>query len=204
MLKCSKASEANTYLNNIAKKMHGIKIKKIFSECPSFSTVNGFRRYKDDTLLYILFENEQCLIINYRFIDSLCIDFRILTEEEKDIREHQLIKDFFNCTTEIHTWAKNEKGELIVGKIDHTEIISLEYDALQSIDLRPVTTKYSKWTKQGLDYVVPSAETFDEIKFTMNNGNTFTLCPEDADMDGYIMVWSVDAKESTKQPRDIL
>lgn len=196
MVEFSKASEAIAYLNNIVKRMRGVKIKKIFSECPSFSTINGFRRYEDDTPLYILFENEQCLIINYRFIDEFCVDFRPLTEEEKGIWERQLIKDIFNCTTEIHAWAKNEVGELIVGEVDHTESISLEYDSLQSVDLRLVATEYSKWTSHGLDYVIPSAETFDEIKFTMNNGNTFMLCPEDADMDGYIMAWSVDAKES--------
>ena len=195
MAELAKATEARRYFNNIIKELGDVKIKMIFSNCPTCGNVDGFRRYEEDTPIYILFENRQCLIIDYRFVDALRVEFRPLNEEENSIFERQPIKDYFNCTTEIHSWTKNEVGEVVVGGVCHTEIISLEYDSLISVAIRPVTTQYSKWTRDGLDYAIPTAKTFDEIRFTMKNGNSFAVCPEDADMDGYIMVWSVDAKE---------
>ena len=110
-----------------------------------------------------------------------------------------MIKDFFNCSVDIHRWDRNDNGESVVGAIDHTEIISLKYDAISAIDLRPVKGEYSKWIDGDIDYVPSSEETFDQIKFTMRNGNTFVICADDAEVDGYVMAWSTDAKESIIQ-----
>lgn len=193
------ASKAKVYFEEIVKKMQNIKIKAVFSASPFFSSNMGYRRYEDDAPIYVLFENDECLIIDYCFIDSLYIDFRPLNSEENVSLKKPMIKDFFNCSVDIHRWDKNDKGETIVGAVDHTEIISLEYEAITEIDLRPVTKEYSKWIDGNLDYASPNKETFDQIKFTMSNGNTFVVCADDAEVDGYVMVWSTDAEESIIQ-----
>lgn len=197
MLELSTASAAKAYFNDIIAKMEGVKIKSVFSPSPFFNSHLGYREYEDDTPIYIVFENGQCLIIEYRFIDTLCVDFRPLNEEEEATLEKQLIKDYFNCSVDIHSWDKNDNGESVVGDMDRTETISLEYDTLVDTELRQVTEEYSKWIDGDIDSVSPTNETFDQIKFILGNGNTFVVCADDAEVDGYIMAWSTDAKEST-------
>jgi hypothetical protein len=157
----------------------------------------GYRKYEDKDSVYIVFENGQCLIIDYLFVDTLRVDFHSLTDEEKTALENRSIKDFFNCSVDIHSRTKNDSGEYVVGEIDRTLTISLEYDSISSIDLRSVTKEYLKWIDNDINYVSPSNETFDQIKFVMNNGNTFVICADGADVDGYVMVWSNEAKETT-------
>ena len=195
MIELSNALEAKIYFENIIKEMNGVKICAIFSACPFFNNNSGFRRYEDDTPIYIIFENGQCLIIEYPFIDSLCIDFRTLNEEENKLFKEATIKDFFNCSVDIHNYSENNEGKSVYKKYE-TKIISLEYDTLFSVELRPVTEEYEKWIDGDIDYMVPTEDTFDEIKFKMSNGSTFIICADDAVVDGYVMAWSTDAKES--------
>ena len=198
MVELSKASEAKLYFENIIKKLYGVKICVVFSASPWFNNNSGYRRYEDRPPLYIIFENGQCLIIKYPFIDSLCVDFRPLNEEENALLEKVTIKDYFNCSIDIQKYSENNEGESDCKKYE-TKIISLEYDTLSSIELRPVTKEYEKWIDDDIDYVTPTEETFDEIKFTMSNGNTFIICADDAYVDGYVMAWSTDAEEHTIQ-----
>ena len=187
MIELSNASKAKLYFENIIKEMNGVKICAVFSACPFFNNNSDFRRYEDDTPIYIIFENGQCLIIEYPFIDSLHVDFRPLNEDENELLKKALIKDFFNCSVDINDSRY---------KAYETKIISLEYDALSSIELRPVTDEYEKWIDGNIDYVAPNEDTFDEIKFKMSNGSTFIICADGAVIDGYVMVGSTDAKES--------
>ena len=85
MIKLSNAAEAKLYFENIIKKLNGVKICAVFSDSPLFNDNNGYRLYRDDTPIYIVFENGQCLIIDYRFIDALCVDFRPLNQCEKEL-----------------------------------------------------------------------------------------------------------------------
>ena len=194
MTELSKASEAKKFFDDLIIKMYGIKIKRICSFCPSFNSHAGYRIYSDCSPIFIEFENEQYLIIEYPFIDSLRVEFQSMDAKEISDNQDQMIKDYFNCTVDIYN---SRNGE--VGDISRTEIISFEYDAVSAIDLRPVKGEYSKWIDGDIDYVPPSEETFDEIKFTMRNGNTFVICADDAYVDGYVMAWSTDAKESIIQ-----
>ena len=196
MIELSNASEAKLYFEKIIKEMNGIKISSVFSLCPSFNNNIGYRRYREDTPVYIIFENGKCLIIEYRFIDSLCVELRSLNEEENELFEKALIKDFFNCTVDLHRYNNGENSEATYIKYA-TATISLEYDTLSSVELCPVTKDYEKWINGNIDYVAPTPQTFDEIKFKMSNGNTFILCADNAIFDGYVSVWSLDAKESS-------
>ena len=64
------------------------------------------------------------------------------------------------------------------------------------ISLRSVTSDYYKWLDKGLDLVSPTEETFDEIKFTMSSGKSFIICADDAEEDGYVLLWSEDTEET--------
>jgi hypothetical protein len=97
-------------------------------------------------------------------------------------------KDFFNTVNDIHDFRTN--------KIYRTETCNLEYSSIADVSLRSVTNDYSKWLEEGIDFVAPTDETFDEIKFTMNNGKSFVVCADDAEVDGYALVWSEDTKET--------
>ena len=129
-------------------------------------------------------------MIDYRFIDALSISLRPLTEEEKSWYKDALIKDLFNDSTDIYTMQPDNRNIL-----NHTQKIFLEYDSLKRIGLDYVTRAYSKWIGGTLvDEVMQKPTTFDRITFTMENGNSFVICPAAADNDGYTFVWSKDAQ----------
>ena len=192
MLELSKASDAKSYLESIINNVRGHKIKQIFSECPNWNTHNGYRLYSDCSPIYIVFENGQCLIIEYYFIDGLRAEFRQMTAEEAINLQEQLLSDYFNSSDDIYNCVEGE-----ITDIDRTETIALEYGTLESVELRRVTWEYSKWVKGEIDYVSPTDDTFGEIKFIMSNGNTFVICGDDAFADGYVLAWSTDTEEST-------
>ncbi len=184
-------SKAKEYLEKIIASVKGNKIQSIFSfSSPSWNRNNGYRTYMADDDIYILFENEMCLIISYLFIDALAMDFRKMTEQEKTDYEILLIKDYFNGAQDITDFKTNT--------IKSTESVKLDYSNIDSIFIRSVTDEYSKWIENDIDFVKPNAETFDQITFIMSNGNSFTVCADDAEADGYVRVWSESADCSTK------
>ena len=196
VLHLEKASEAEAYFDGIIKTTQGVKIKTIFSSCPSFNKNDEYRMYSEDAPIYVAFEDGRCLVIEYRYIDSLYVDFRSLNEEDAEMQKDQLIEDYFNCSVDVHGWSRNEKGETEVGKAERTEKISLTYDALVAVKFHRVSTAYGKWQNGNITEVLPTMEAFDEIKFVMQNGNSFTLCA-DSGAEGYVWVWSNEAKEET-------
>lgn len=185
----SKKSKATEYFNSILCSIKKSKIKAIFSlASPSWNFYNrDFRTYSTDQEVYILLENDWCLVINYRFIDYLEVEFRRLTETEIKEYEKLLMKDCFNTTNNLYDFHLEQ--------IYETQTCNLKYDSIESIYLRTVTEEYSKWIDGNICFVSPTEETFDEIRFTMTNGKSFTICADDAETDGYIMFWSEDTKE---------
>ena len=185
----SKKSETIKYFNSIMQDLQQSKIKAIFSIAPmSWNHHRGYRTYSTDTEVYILLENEFCLVIDYRFIDALDIQFRKLTSLEEDAYCKLREKDFFNTVNDIHDFRTN--------KIYRTETCNLEYRSIADVSLRSVTNDYSKWLEDGIDFVAPTDETFDEIKFTMSNGKSFIICADDAEVDGYTLFWSENTDEA--------
>ena len=185
----SKKSEALSYFNSVLKELKKSKVKAIFTlSSPSWNYHRGFRSYMDDTEVYILLENDNCLVIDYRFIDFLEVEYRKLTEEELAIYDDLMIQDCFNTVNDITDFR--------TGKIYKTETCELEYSNIEEILLRSITREYWKWIDGDLDSVEPTEETFDEIKFTMNNGKSFVICADGAESDGYVLFWSEDTKET--------
>ena len=185
----SKKSETIKYFNSIMQDLQQSKIKAIFSIAPmSWNHHRGYRTYSTDTEVYILLENEFCLVIDYRFIDALDIQFRKLTSLEEDAYCKLREKDLFNTVNDIHDFRTN--------RIYRTETCNLEYGSIADVSLRSVTNDYSKWLEDGIDFVAPTDETFDEIKFTMSNGKSFIICADDAEVDGYTLFWSENTDEA--------
>ncbi len=185
----SKKSQTVKYFDSIMDELRASKVKAIFSlSAPFWNQHRGFRSYSTDTEVYVMLENGLCLIITYYFVDALDIEFRRLTAEEETEYGKMLIKDFFNSVDDIYDFYAN--------KIKRVETCALGYDYISSISLRSVTDKYNKWIDNDVDYVSPTEETFDEIKFIMSNGKSFVICADDAEVDGYALVWSEDTEET--------
>ena len=189
MIDFSKKSQTVKYFDSIMGDLQQSKIKAIFSiNSMSWDNHRSYRTYDTDTEIYILLKNEYCLIIHYRFVDALDVQFRKLTSQEEDEYNKQTEKDFFNTVNDIHDFHTN--------KVCRTETCSLEYGSIVDVSLRSVTTEYNKWFGNRIDFVSPTDETFDEIRFTMNNGKRFAICAADAETDGYTLFWSEDTDET--------
>ena len=175
----SKKSEAKKYFDSILESLQQSEVTAICTLSPmSWNHHRGYRTYSTDTEIYILFKNEYCLVITYRFIDALNIEFRKLTALEENhykLRE----RDCFNTS-----------------KVYQTENCNLEYGSIVDVLFRSVTKEYSKWIDNDVDFVSPTEETFDEIKFTMSNGKSFVICPDSAEADGYTLFWLEDTIET--------
>ncbi len=187
-----KKSEAQKYFDSIIDNLKTVKIKSVFSLCSaSWSSNRGnFRTYDSDDSIFILFENDMCLIIYYRFIDCLEAEFRKLTVEELNRYNDLLIKDYFNGSQDIYDFKMN--------KITGTETIKLNYSYIERITIKSVTEEYEKRIGNGLDFVSPTPETFSEITFIMANKKSFTICAGDAMTDGYMLLWAEDAECNSK------
>lgn len=185
----SKKSQAADYFQAVMNNLQKSRIKTVFTlSAVSWNHNKCHRIYDTDTEVYVLFENDDCLVIDYRFIDGLDIQFRKLTEAEQIEYDRAKVKDFFNTVNDIYDYREN--------RIRRTETCEMEYGTIQNISLRSVTREYEKWIDNDIDFVSPTEETFDEISFTMNNGNGFVIMPCEASGDGYTLVWSEDTIET--------
>ena len=189
MIDFSKKSQTIKYFDSIIDDLRQSKIKAIFTLSPmSWDNHSGYRTYFTDAEVYILLENEYCLVVDYFFVDELDVRFRKLTSLEKEEYEKMGEKDFFHSVNNICDFQTN--------RVYKTETCSLEYGSIVDISLRSVTSDYYKWLDKGLDLVSPTEETFDEIKFTMSSGKSFIICADDAEEDGYALLWSEDTEET--------
>ena len=178
MIDFSKKSCVEEYVSSLLNDIKNVKIKAIFSLEPMMLFYyKAMRRYSTDSEIYILLEDDNCIVINYLFIDNLDIQFRKLTSIEQVVYDNMLEKDWFNI-------------------INDTK---LEYGSITNISLRPVEEEYSKWIDDDIDFVMPTEETFDQIKFTMDNGKSFIICADYAESDGYGLLWSEDATTDSKK-----
>lgn len=188
-----KKSQAEVFFTAVVDEMKGVPIKAVFSlSSISFSSGRGLRVFDSgDAKVFVMFEDERCLVLWYPFIDSLGAELRKMTSEELKLyndEEHQE-KDWFN--------AAFKRKKYLTDREFTTEIYSLEYSTIEKVSLRSVTEKYDKWlSNSDIDLVNPTDETFDEITITMENGKSIVICPECALLDGYTLFWSEDAQKT--------
>ena len=192
----SEKTQANKYFEEVVKKLKNVKIKSVFTlSSPSWSSDDGYRRYFEDSEIYVLFENDMCLVIEYYFLDLLNVELKMLSPKKKEEYKKLYIKDFFN--------ASNDICDHITYKKVRNESCSLEYDYMEKVELRSVTGEYEKWIDGNVDFVNATEEAFDEIRITMNNKNSFVICAADAYLDGYVLVWSEDCINHVVEYGDI-
>ena len=174
-----KKSDVQNYFDKIIEELNNVQIIKVCS----FDDSGDDNRYFIEEPLYIIFNNKKALIIEYYFIDGLSIEYRNLTEEEIYKFSTIDIRDFFNRTEEIYDHhTKN---------IKRRNSLRFSYDAIDNININNVNEKdYYKWENNDLVSAKPTNETFDKITFNLRNGNKIILCPEPAEMDGYLDVWA--------------
>lgn len=188
----SKKSQVDEYFNSVIKKMCNVPIKAIFSlSTLSFSGGRGLRIFRAGEKVFLKFENETCLVIDYPYIDSLEVELRKMTpqELEKYADDEFQKKDWFNS---IYEWKSKSEDS-----ISWRESYSLEYSSIEKITLRPVTEEYEKWDgDNGPDFFTPTGETFDEITITMCNGKSIGILPEWALFGPDTLFWSEDAKKT--------
>lgn len=170
----SEKSHAEKYFYDVLNKLGQKRVKAVFSLCTFIrSHSNGAVVFKTDGDVYILFENDMCLILDYLIIDRLEVRLRELSKEEKTAYQKNGCVDLFNisgCT-------------------------ALEYGYLKQIEPIGFTGQYSKWVDGELEYTDSTSENFNDIRFVMDNGNSFVISAEDGDGDGYTAVSSRDVRE---------
>lgn len=173
-----KKSEAQKYFDKILCELDNIQIIKVCSIDDS----GDDNKYSIDEPLYIIFNNKTALIIEYYFIDALSVEYRELTDDEIHKFSTINIRDFFNRTEEIYNYhTKN---------IDRRNSLRFNYDKIECFNIDSVKEKYYIWKNNEMILKEPTNETFDKITINLKNGNKIVLCPEPAEMDGYLDVWA--------------
>ena len=184
----SKATDTEKYFEDIINKLGGSKITCVYCVATTWFKQRGFT-YMQDEPLFIIFDNGKCLVIDYYDINKLKVEYREMTQDERQAYNESRMKDLFNRTTNI------QDGH--TGKIAHIQTSSLPYGSLKKVELKQVTEEYSAWIDGGIvDGIKPAEQTFNEIKFVMDNGKSFVVCADDAESDGYSLTWSDDAETS--------
>ena len=187
----TKSSDLLKYFDTIMKKQNNNPIIKVYSknyDCPDDTEK---RRYDIDNEFYILFENQYALIIDYRNIDSLYIEYKKLSKDELEKAAKMDCKDFFNRTDEVYHYNTMKMSRRI------TSIF--EYGYINDIKYNKVNNKYEVWENSTTIEKDPNEETFDEIILILDNNNEIHIYPEPALSDGYVDIWCEGAKVYTKE-----
>ena len=182
----SKLSEVKKYFNKLLPKIKDKKIKAIYLN-NAFTSHNDTYYIFMDTPAYIIFENGDCLVLEYYFIDELNIEYRTMTIDEENNFIEDPRKDYFNYAIDIYN------PNISSNPISNLKV-KLSYGSIVDVHLKRVTKEYSKWRNGDVEFVLPTEETFNEIKFIMDNGKSFVIKAEDAEMDGYVKIYSNEIK----------
>lgn len=180
----------------IKEKIGDSSIKRIFSFDDAIPRKNN-NKIEYNTLeepLYILFDNDYCLIIEFTNYLSIYLDYRKITLEKikqaigrvsnKDI-------DYLNNYHRIHGWDFDDNRNRIEDSFETKEIIEIQgnYDKISDIQIDGFNDSYEKWISNGSSssiITIPAGgDYFKSIKFILNNGIKINMCPQDAEMDGY-------------------
>lgn len=144
--------------------------------------------------LYILFDDNYGLIIEFTNYSSIYIDYRELTPEEinnsiGNVSNKEI--DYLNAYHEIHGWDFDENSNRIEESFGIKEVfeISGKYSEINDIQIEGFNTEYDKWISNGetssIITIPAGGDYFKSIKIILNNGIEISMCPQDAEMDGY-------------------
>ena len=125
----SKATDTEQYFRETINALNGSKIVGIYNVCPTWF-YRGHFIYEQDDPVFIIFDNGYCLVLEYNFINELNVEYRKMTERERQSYDKAPIKDLFNRTTEIHN--------TVLGKITSIEKSAFSYAALERVEIKRV------------------------------------------------------------------
>ena len=194
-------TEMEFVLKCIFEKMNSKKIKRIFD------LEGGFGEdLKEKTIVlsiddevYIEFEDEFCLIINLTQESDAFIEYRKLSNNEKNAfsKLQNSDKDFFNNHREIHGWITKEDGSREPSPEPYRIIdINFKYDEIESFEVIGFNHSFEKWISKGeglSEITIPEGgDYFNQINFILKNGSKICLAAEDAIFDGYADLWIED------------
>ena len=180
----------------IKEKIGDNSIKRIFSFDDAIPRKNN-NKIEYNTLdepLYILFDNDYCLIIEFTNYSSIYLDYRKITLEKiKQAigRVSNKVIDYLNNYHRIHGWDFDDNRNRIEDSFETKEIIEIQgnYDKISDIQIDGFNDSYEKWISNGSSssiITIPAGgDYFKSIKFILNNGIKINMCPQDAEMDGY-------------------
>ncbi len=183
--------ELEFVLDRLKEKFNGIKIKRIFS----FD--DGIPRKIEDKIvydtmtqpLYILFENKYALIMDFTNYSEIYIEYRKLTASELKESISSVTKkeiDYLNSYREIYNFSFDDKNHF--KKIEEIKINGC-YDKICDMKVNGFHTEYEKWINNGngasLITIPKGGDYFDRITIILGNGIEISMCPKDAEMDGY-------------------
>lgn len=185
----SKATDTRNFFNDILKELNGVKVTGVYSHLPIILARKTFV-YMQDEPVYIMLDNGKCLVIDYMDVDRLSVEYREMTVKERERYDDTNEKDCFNRESKVYN-PNTHKAE-----IDKS---SLVYGCLTRVELTPITKPYSTWIDGHIvEDIEPTADTFNDIKFVMDNGKSFYICADDPEVDGYSLLWSEDADETSE------
>ncbi len=184
-------TEAEYIFESLKDKIIYHNVKRVFSMDALFPSKSGdeYTTGGCEHPLYILFDDDNCLIINFMFYSELYMEYRMITKEELGkINEKEI--DYLNFEINFHEWDYDDSGKRLDGS--HVkEIINMngKYDKLESVKVIGFNHEYWKWVNNGegcgMVLIPAGGDYFDELIFTLKNGIEIHICPEDAEADGY-------------------
>lgn len=152
-------NEIDEYIKNITTDDENKQIKYIFTNGSlCWRETNNSKNYSLDTEIYIVFDNDSVLRIDYKFYGLVYA--RYMWIQNLNIREKEFNNDEFKLDLDV-TDTRIEGYEI--------EKFSEEYEINPSTG----TTR-----PKGGDY-------FKKITFKLSNGKKLCICAEDAEVDGY-------------------
>lgn len=190
-------------------------IKRIFSFDDAIPRKNK-NKIEYNTLeepLYILFDNDYCLIIEFTNYSSIYLDYRKITLEEiKQAIENVSNRDidYLNNYHRIHEWNFDDNRNRIEDSFGMKEIIEIHgnYDKISDIQIDGFNDSYEKWISDGSSssmITIPAGgDYFKSIKFILNNGIKIKMRPQDAEMDGYYDLIIEDGNNIIKYRSDVI
>jgi len=151
-------TELEYIIGVLKEKISCLEIKRIFSFYPEIpAKIDNEIVYKAlIDPLYILFNDDYCLIINFIYYSEIYIEYRKLTDEERN----QFINTIYN-----------EEIDYFRGK----------YDAIDDIQVNGFNSEYSKWIYDGrwndIITIPAGGDYFNSIKIILKNGITISMNP---------------------------
>ena len=149
------------HLNEVIEHEKGQKVLSVFTACPSGGDENWDMMIGET--ISILFDNDDVLDINYRFVSRFYSTLR--KKHMEDVESIVWTK----------RWMKSINKDIA-------------YDEINAFEIFPQITDYYDYQDGIFEEVSPKQETFRDVMLCMKNGSKIHLHPGDAVDDGYTWV----------------